>query len=158
MAQIEADRAAKSELDAGKGRQDTDKAAGVSVPAGQQAKVEKPPSGDGNGRARAAPHTGKKSNVQASQDPTGAKASEQQQPSSNAAGPNSATAQGFLFPAKAAGASAQTLTVQQPGALAFDSVNLVDCFLSPEILREGGTDKQANVVEALSGFRGALAF
>lgn len=111
MAQAETERALKSEQDLVRLQADSEKALGAS---GQQpSKVEKPPSGDGSGhpRSRAVPHSSKKNNAQASQvDPTAAKASEQQQPSSNAAGSNSATTQGFLFPAKAAaGASAQAL-------------------------------------------------
>lgn len=39
-----------------------------------------------------------------------------------------------------------------PTTQAFDSVNFVDCFLSSDVLQEG-TDKQANVVEALSYFQ-----
>lgn len=70
-------------------------------------------------------------------DPTTAKAQEQQQPSSSLGGSSVTTGAGLAF---------------IPMTQAFDCVNFVDCFLSSDVLREG-TDKQANVVEALSYFQ-----
>ena len=58
-------------------------------------------------------------------DPTQAKASEQQQPSSSVIGSGATAGVGLTF---------------IPAAQAFDSVNFVDCFLSSDVLKEG-TDK-----------------
>ena len=103
-------------------------------PAGQSSKAE------GQQQQRQRQGAGKKSNVpllSSPSDPTMAKASEQQQPSSTVVGSSVTTGVGLAV-----------LPISQ----AFDSVNFVDCFLSSDILREG-TDKQANVAEALSSFQ-----
>jgi len=66
-----------------------------------------------------------------------AKASEQQQPSSNAVG-STGTSSAGLSNAKVANGAGAGLT-ENTGQVS-DSVNFVDCFLSSDILRDG-TDK-----------------